>query len=112
MTTIDRQTEELMFRALEHGIYIGDQSKEEDDDFLIEMMEFINERKNYKAFYERDGELSVEDRFYMDSLYTINLDNNILTFTPLAKEGFFDAFLEVFKFIDHIVEQKPELAQR
>tara|TARA_R110000824_G_scaffold70902_6_gene181799 strand:+ start:2202 stop:2567 length:366 start_codon:yes stop_codon:yes gene_type:complete len=102
---IDDETETLMFRALEHGIFLDNQTEADDDDFLINLMIFINERKNCIAFYENDKKLSVESR-YMEPLYTVDIEKSVLTFTPLANEGFLDAFLEIFEFIDHVIEQR------
>jgi hypothetical protein len=35
----------------------------------------------------------------MDSLFYVDIENNVLSFVPLTDENFFDAFMEVLEYL-------------
>ena len=93
--------EEIRFmikRTLKYGVYLGEQTDVEDRRFLLKLASFINKRKRHNAVIEDDTRMLIESR-YMDSLFYVDVEKNIMNFVPLTDENFFDAFLEVLEFI-------------
>ena len=64
----------------------------------MKLATFINKRKRHNAVLESDNRLLVESR-YMDSLFFVDVEKNIVNFVPLTDENFFDAFMEVLEFL-------------
>ena len=93
--------EEIRFmikRTLKYGVFLGQQTDAQDRRFLLKLAAFINKRKRHNAVVEGDNRLLIESR-YMDSLFYVDVEKNILNFVPLTDENFFDAFLEVLEYI-------------
>ena len=93
--------EEIRFmikRTLKYGVFLGQQTDAQDRRFLLKLAAFINKRKRHNAVVEGDNRLLIERR-YMDSLFYVDVEKNILNFVPLTDENFFDAFLEVLEYI-------------
>ena len=91
--------EEISFmikRTLKYGVFLGEQTSVQDRRFLLGLAAFINKRKRHNAVVESETRLLVESR-YMDSLFYVDVENNVLSFVPLTDENFFDAFLEVLE---------------
>jgi len=88
----------MIRRTLKYGIFLGKQPVEEDRRYLLKLAAFINKRKRYNCVVDSETRLLVESR-YMDSLFFVDVEKNILTFIPLTDEDFFDAFMEVLEFI-------------
>jgi hypothetical protein len=97
-TMSKEQVRFMIKRTLKYGIYLGEQPEEEDRRFLMKLATFINKRKRHNAVLESDNRLLVESR-YMDSLFFVDVEKNIVNFVPLTDENFFDAFMEVLEFI-------------
>lgn len=93
--------EEIRFmikRTLKYGVFLGQQTDVQDRRFLLKLAAFINKRKRHNAVVEDDNRILIESR-YMDSLFYVDIEKNVLNFVPLTDENFFDAFLEVLEFI-------------
>ena len=93
--------EEIRFmikRTLKYGVFLGPQTDAQDRRFLLKLAAFINKRKRHNAVVEGDNRLLIESR-YMDSLFYVDVEKNILNFVPLTDENCFDAFLEVLEYI-------------
>lgn len=97
-TMSKEQVRFMIKRTLKYGIYLGKQPEEEDRRFLMKLATFINKRKRHNAVLESDTRLLVESR-YMDSLFFVDVEKNIVNFVPLTDENFFDAFMEVLEYI-------------
>tara|TARA_A100001391_G_C5061222_1_gene276099 strand:+ start:1365 stop:1754 length:390 start_codon:yes stop_codon:yes gene_type:complete len=93
--------EEISFmisRTLKYGVFLGEQTASQDRRFLLQLAAFINKRKRHNAVVEDESRLLVESR-YMDSLFYVDIENNVLSFVPLTDENFFDAFTEVLEYL-------------
>ena len=97
-TMSKEQVSFMIKRTLKYGIFLGKQPEEEDRRFLMKLATFINKRKRHNAVLESDNRLLVESR-YMDSLFFVDVEKNIVNFVPLTDENFFDAFMEVLEFL-------------
>ena len=101
--------EEISFmikRTLKYGVFLGEQAPAQDRRFLLTLAAFINKRKRHNAVIENENRLLVESR-YMDSLFYVDIENNVLSFVPLTDENFFDAYMEVLEYLAH-TSRKPK----
>ena len=101
--------EEISFmikRTLKYGVFLGEQPPAQDRRFLLTLAAFINKRKRHNAVIENENRLLVESR-YMDSLFYVDIEKNVLSFVPLTDENFFDAYMEVLEYLAH-TSRKPK----
>jgi len=88
---------ELIQRALTYGINLGDMSREEELEYMLNLSDFINKAGSFTSVYD-DTKLTIETK-YMEPLVMVRVRKNTLEFLPLSDSSFFDSFMSILEFI-------------
>ena len=84
-------------KAIEHGIYLGQLTKEEEGEYLKELQTFLIRKGNFCIYHDPTHTIGVSSDF--QNLASIFIDSNTLKITPLASEGYFKVFMDVLEFV-------------
>ena len=88
---------DLIHRALTYGINLGDMSREEEQEYMLNLSDYINKGGTFVSAYD-DTKLTIETK-YMEPLVMVRVRKGTLEFLPLSESSFFDSFMSVLEFI-------------
>ena len=88
---------DMIQRALTYGVKLPKMSKQEEEDYLLSLSDFINKGKIFRGVYGDHG-ITIETR-YMESIMLVRIRKNTLEFMPISETSFFDSFMSVLEYI-------------
>mgnify|MGYP003113480515 CR=1 FL=1 len=94
-------------RAIKHGIYMGEFSKDEERKFIGELFSFLISKNNFCLFKDNDRTIVVSS--IEEDLAEVFIHAGTLKIVPQASEGYFKIFMDVLEFIAN--KHKEEMKQ-
>jgi len=88
-------------KAIRHGIYMGYDDEEEEQEFMNELFSFLINKKNFCTYKDNDKTIVVSSD--SEDLGEIYIHSKTLKITPLTEVGFFKVFMDMLEFL---LEQK------
>jgi hypothetical protein len=95
---------DVIHRALTYGIKLPKMSKQEADDYLLSLSDYINKGNMFRGVYNENG-ITIETKF-MEPILMVRIRKDTLEFMPVSETSFFDSFMSVIEYIS--VKKKEE----
>jgi len=87
----------MIERILTHGVNLGDVTKQEQENYLLDLCQFINQDKVFKAVIQADK--VIIESYNWDPILAISAYKGTLYLKPLSESNFFESFMLVLGFI-------------
>ena len=87
----------MIERILTHGIKLGDLTKQEAENYLLDLCQYVNKDKTFKAVIQ--GEKVIIESYNWDPIMATMIYKNTLYVKPLSESNFFDSFMLVLGYI-------------
>lgn len=87
----------MIERILTHGVNLGDVTKQEQENYLLDLCQFINQDKVFKAVIQ--AEKVIIESYNWDPILAISAYKGTLYLKPLSESNFFESFMLVLGFI-------------
>ena len=87
----------MIERILTHGIKLGDLTKHEAENYLLDLCQYVNKDKTFKAVIQ--GEKVIIESYNWDPIMATMIYKNTLYVKPLSESNFFDSFMLVLGYI-------------
>ena len=87
----------MIERILTHGVNLGDVTKQEQENYLLDLCQFINQDRVFKAVIQ--AEKVIIESYNWDPILAISAYKGTLYLKPLSESNFFESFMLVLGFI-------------
>ena len=87
----------MIERILTHGISLGDLTELEAENYLLDLCQFVNKDKVFKAVIQ--GNKVIIESYAWDPIMAVQVYKNTLLMKPLSEANFFDSFMLVLGYV-------------
>ena len=87
----------MIERILTHGISLGDLTELEAENYLLDLCQFGNKDKVFKAVIQ--GNNVIIESYAWDPIMAVQVYKNTLLMKPLSEANFFDSFMLVLGYV-------------
>ena len=87
----------LIERILTYGVNLGDLTRKESEDYLLDLCQFVNKEGLFRATFQ-DNKVIVESISW-NPVAAIRVHKSTLQIAPLSENSFFDMFVAVLGFV-------------
>jgi hypothetical protein len=87
----------MIERILTHGISLGDLTELEAENYLLDLCQFVNKDKVFKAVVQ--GNKVIIESYNWDPIMAVQVYKNTLLMKPLSEANFFDSFMLVLGYV-------------
>lgn len=87
----------MIERILTHGINLGDMTDREQENYLLDLCQFVNKDKVFKAVVQ--GEKVIIETYGWDPIMAITVHKGTLYLRPLSEASFFDSFMLLLGYV-------------
>ena len=98
---------DMFSSILTNGINLELQGKIDELNFLMKMHRFVNKRGKLLSYIE-ECRITIETLWF-DPLLIIEVEEGIMSVIPITDDGFYDAFIEIINFFNHMKQKKKPI---
>ena len=87
----------MIERILTHGINLGDLTEREQENYLLDLCQFVNKDKVFKAVVQ--GDKIIIETYSWDPIMAVTVYKGTLYLKPLSESSFFDSFMLLLGYV-------------
>tara|TARA_R110000824_G_scaffold178785_1_gene358648 strand:- start:1927 stop:2334 length:408 start_codon:yes stop_codon:yes gene_type:complete len=87
----------IIEKILTHGINLGDFTAKESEDYLLDLCQYINKNRIFKAVFQNNK--VIIETYDWSPIIAIRIFKGTLQVSPLSENNFFESFMTLLAFV-------------